>query len=470
METNSTSPNTSPISREKSPFLPFTIPKFSFLLLLLLLLSPVLLIFLILLQIHYYNNSYLPLPCTSVSQFSNRTISMLRLSTTFLPLKDLRLSDHPMEGSTWFMSSLSDSSDAAGEPAYMRFPSAASGGRLLCLAAGDPYDGARNTYALAYREALPENSTIRRGLTFISDTYYDYDNICHGLSALLPFARWHAMNGCKAPARWVLFHWGEPRKTMGNWVRIVAEASTGAPVRIEGFEGKDPAAVNCFEEAVVIRRNDGGMAKERKEEVYDMIRCRARAYCNLTRKEEDSTRVIRMTLLFRVGARSFKNETAVAGVFTRECRKVEGCRIRLARPNNLSFCHQVKLMSETDILVSPHGAQLTNMIFMEKNSSVLEFFPKGWLELAGAGQYVYQWLADWSGMRHQGQWRDPAGQSCPFGDDKPRCFTFHKDAQIGHDELFFSQWAAEVLRETKVRKSPPASTTSVDSSCNYCED
>ncbi|PKU60132.1 hypothetical protein MA16_Dca028650 [Dendrobium catenatum] len=108
-------------------------------------------------------------------------------------------------------------------------------------------------------------------------------------------------------------------------------------------------------------------------------------------------------------------------------------------------------MSETDILISPHGAQMTNMIFMDKNSSVMEFFPKGWLELAGGGQYVFRWLADSAGMRHEGQWRDSEGESCPF-DDKDQCFTFYKDGTIGHDEAFFSQWAAQVLQETKVRK------------------
>lgn len=61
-------------------------------------------------------------------------------------------------------------------------------------------------------------------------------------------------------------------------------------------------------------------------------------------------------------------------------------------------------MTNTDVVASPHGAQLTNMLFMDRNSSVMEFFPKGWFELAGIGQYAHHWMADQSGMNHQGSW------------------------------------------------------------------
>ncbi|XP_020585136.1 uncharacterized protein LOC110027863, partial [Phalaenopsis equestris] len=395
-------------------------------------------------------------PSPSLSHLSNQTLvlSMLRHSITFLPLKDIRLSHNPRAGNTWFISSLPDSPDSPGEPSYLLFPSTSTNNRLLCLSAYDPHDGSRNSYSLAFPEALPYNSTFLPGLTFVSDTFYDYTNLWHGLAAILPFARWHEANGCAKPERWLLFHWGEVRKEMGMWVRSLAEVSTGGKVRMVG--GEEAGRVVCLEEAVVARRNDVGMSEERKEKVYDMMRCRARDHCGLEGKDGGALGGIKMTLLFRVRSRSFKNETAVAGVFQRECGRVEGCSVRLVRLRNLTFCDQVKLMAETDILVSPHGAQMTNMIFMDRNSSVMEFFPKGWLELAGSGQYVFRWLADWAGMRHEGQWRDPNGETCPF-DDKDRCFTFYKDGSIGHDEVFFSQWAARVLREAKMRKLNAAS-------------
>lgn len=130
---------------------------------------------------------------------------------------------------------------------------------------------------------------------------------------------------------------------------------------------------------------------------------------------------------------------------------------------------QVKLMSSTDILISPHGAQLTNMFFMDRNSSVMEFFPKGWLKLAGVGQYVYHWIASWSGMVHQGAWRDPDGDQCQYPDDDRRCMVIFKGGKIGYNESFFSKWAGNVLNEVKIRKAEEMvskkNTTGISSAC-----
>ncbi|XWS54542.1 hypothetical protein CRYUN_Cryun10bG0097900 [Craigia yunnanensis] len=102
-------------------------------------------------------------------------------------------------------------------------------------------------------------------------------------------------------------------------------------------------------------------------------------------------------------------------------------------------CFLAKLMSLTDILISPHGAQLTNMFLMDRNSCVMEFFPKGWLKLAGVGQYVYHWMASWSGMRHRGAWRDPDGEICPYSEDDRRCMSLYKSGTIGYNETYFAE-------------------------------
>ncbi|KAH0989160.1 hypothetical protein GBA52_000643 [Prunus armeniaca] len=71
-------------------------------------------------------------------------------------------------------------------------------------------------------------------------------------------------------------------------------------------------------------------------------------------------------------------------------------------------------MTNTDILASPHGAQLTNMLFTDRNSIIMEFFPNGWLKLDGVGQNVYHWMADQSGMKHICAWWDPhTEKECP---------------------------------------------------------
>lgn len=97
----------------------------------------------------------------------------------------------------------------------------------------------------------------------------------------------------------------------------------------------------CFEKAVVMRHNEGGMSRERRMEVYDLMRCKAREHCNVSLVEGGGGEVIGMTLFMRNGARSFRNETKVAGIFEKECRKVKGCRLMVAHSNNLTVCEQV---------------------------------------------------------------------------------------------------------------------------------
>ncbi|KAK7250538.1 hypothetical protein RIF29_33041 [Crotalaria pallida] len=316
---------------------------------------------------------------------NSNMVHKLRHSVTFLPLKDLRYVNAALQGHTWFMSSLYDTHQD-GEVQYQQFLSESSHGRVLCLKGHDTHDGSRNYYALAWPEALPYNTTFMKGLTFVSYNHYDYGNLFHGLTSMIPFVTWHKMNNCSImPSRWVLYHWGELRFNMGLWLGSLMEATFGGPPNIERF--KDGPV--CFEEAVVMRHNEGGMSRQRRMEVFDLMRCKARMYW----------------------ARSFKNETIVTDIFHKECAKVQGCQFMVAHSNNLTFCEQVKLMSLTDILISPHGAQLTNMFLMEKNSSVMEFFPKGWQKLAGVGQYVYRSIASWAGMKHEGSWRGPIWRS-----------------------------------------------------------
>nr|CAB3453641.1 unnamed protein product [Digitaria exilis] len=379
-------------------------------------------------------------------------VERLRASATFLPLKDTR---HGAE--TWFISTLNATAEPEGEARNLFFPSPASSGRLLCLSAPSRHDGAKNAYALAWRDALPHGvaSPLLPGLTFVSETAYDHTNIWHGLTSLLPFASWHARNGCRSPpARWALFHHGEVRTEMSPWLATLAEATTGAEVAIETFEAA-PSPV-CFEEAVVFRANVAGMNGERMLRAADFMRCKARAYCGVdasTSKAgggETSSALLRVTLLFRTGGRAFKDEAAVTRVFDKECKRVAGCAVAAAHVSNLTFCEQVRLLSSTDVLISAHGAQMTNMLFMDRNSSVMEFYPLGWKERAGGGQYVFRWMAGWAGMRHEGSWWEPIGEPCPNNPDILDCW---KDRQIGHNETYFAQWAARVFAAAKERKA-----------------
>ncbi|KAJ0247323.1 Uncharacterized protein HA466_0167510 [Hirschfeldia incana] len=375
-------------------------------------------------------------------------VEKLRQSVTFLPLKDLRFSNKPLEGHTWFMSSFYDS-QTKGEVQYQEFPSESSKGRLLCLKGFDDHDGSWNYYALAWPQAIPVNASLKKGLTFVSYNHYDYSNMWHGLSSMVPFVAWSLRSGCEKPQRWVLYHWGELRFNMGNWLNEIIRATYGQEPEILHFVDENTPV--CFEKAVVMRHNEGGMSRERRIEVFDLIRCKARNYCNISSSETSRPR-IGMTLLMRTGPRSFKNVSAVTNIFKRECKRVEGCELKVAYSNNLTFCEQVELMRNTDVLVSPHGAQLTNLVLMDRNSSVMEFYPKGWLKLAGVGQFVYQWGANWSGMRHEGSWRDPVGETCQFLDTDRRCMSVYKNGKIGYNETYFGNWARSVLERVKIMK------------------
>ncbi|GLT60871.1 hypothetical protein SLA2020_336140 [Shorea laevis] len=109
-------------------------------------------------------------------------------------MKDLRFAKTAMTGHTWFMSSLNDTYEE-NEAEYLYFPSQASKGRLLCIKGRNTEDGTKNSYALAWPESLPESATYMKGLTFMSDTYYDYGNLWHGVTAMSPFVGWSIRMG-----------------------------------------------------------------------------------------------------------------------------------------------------------------------------------------------------------------------------------------------------------------------------------
>lgn len=263
----------------------------------------------------------------------------LQESVTFVPLKDLRYTDTAQEGHTWFMSSMNDTFEQ-GEVHHQQFPSNSSKGRLLCIKGQDNHDGARNSYALAWPEALPKGATLMKGLTYISNNHYDYENLWHGLAAMVPFVAWHIKNECATPSRWILYHWGELRYTMGSWLKNLMEATYTGTLNIQTFEGFGDDEPVCFEKAVVMRHNVGGMSVEKLIKVFDLIRCKARIFCNVS-VEGNVEDKIGMTILTRTGTRSFRNELEVVRIFSEECGKVKGCRLMVAQSNNLTFCEQV---------------------------------------------------------------------------------------------------------------------------------
>ncbi|GAB4844935.1 hypothetical protein Ancab_038330 [Ancistrocladus abbreviatus] len=346
-----------------------------------------------------------------------------------------------MDGNTWFMSSFNDTYEE-NEAEYLYFPSQASKGRLLCIKGSINRDGTLNSYALAWPESLPESAILLKGLSFISSTYYDFQNLWHGLSAFAPFVGWSLKNGCLKPRRWVLFRQGALQTRRGSWLQKLTLASYGE-IPIETFE-KGADVPHCFDKALVMRHDVGKMGRKKSYEVFEQIRCKARTFCGI--KPGGKGRELNEN----GGAHHQAN---CADEARRECGKVEGCILNVVQIDDLNFCDQVKELTYTDILASPHGAQLTNMIFMDRNSTVMEFIPKGWLEFAGMGQYCYHWLADQAGMKHPPAWREKLEKKeCPNPEDGFECWHYYKYGLVGHDETFFAEWARTILNEVKLRK------------------
>lgn len=137
---------------------------------------------------------------------------------------------------------------------------------------------------------------------------------------------------------------------MGQWLTTLMEATYDGPPYVEVFEGIGDDKPVCFEKAVVMRHNEGGMSRDRRMKAYDLMRCKARVYCNASLKgrgaevNDQGVPVIGMTMFMRTGPRSFRNETAVIRIFERECAKVDGCRLIVGYSNNLSFCEQVNML------------------------------------------------------------------------------------------------------------------------------
>ena len=55
--------------------------------------------------------------------------------------------------------------------------------------------------------------------------------------------------------------------------------------------------------------------------------------------------------------------------------EIKDLTLKVVTMDSLSFEEQVRIMAETDLLISPHGAGLTNSIFMQQERAVLELFP-----------------------------------------------------------------------------------------------
>lgn len=271
---------------------------------------------------------------TKPNHRKNEKLLEFKGENLFLPMKDASQPGMSDTDTNWFMSGLRGKLTGSGET--FDLPRDDPAGRVLCVRGQDPHDGTKNAYGLF--TTLPANAVVLRGITFIADNYWDYHNPWHAMSALANFATWRLENECAKPDRVILYHMGELVVSMGAWITHVLHAAFEGPVPIESVTQAGSSV--CFERAVVQRRGLGGVDKAHIHAVFDMLRCKARRYCSVSRRERK--RAPAVLLLTRSGPRAFANESGVAAVVRQECDEVPGCHLRVANAANLTFCEQVR--------------------------------------------------------------------------------------------------------------------------------
>lgn len=102
---------------------------------------------------------------------------------------------------------------------------------------------------------------------------------------------------------------------------------------------------------------------------------------------------VRVGILDRKKSRSLQNRGAIVKAIERALQR--SVKFRVIDFEDRSFYEQVEFLANTDILISPHGAQLTGLPFLPNCASVLELFPGGYQV-----PYFYGSLAAVSGVAH----------------------------------------------------------------------
>ena len=96
------------------------------------------------------------------------------------------------------------------------------------------------------------------------------------------------------------------------------------------------------------------------------IRRQAYRFCNASAPRAPRF----VTLLSRRGARrQLVNEEEIVAVL-----RAAGFEAQLQNFAGKSFCEQVRVMQATRVVVSNHGAQLANLLFLQPGSAVIELF------------------------------------------------------------------------------------------------
>lgn len=130
----------------------------------------------------------------------------------------------------------------------------------------------------------------------------------------------------------------------------------------------------CFRRVLLLDRShyngDGGSLSGWM--AADLFRAAAYKYSNVTLSQPDQHHPYHIALLQRTGRRRFVNLPFIQTLI----KKHFGDRLEVSiHYTNGSFAEQVTLFESSDIVMSPHGAGETNIIFLRPFTVFIEAFP-----------------------------------------------------------------------------------------------
>lgn len=150
------------------------------------------------------------------------------------------------------------------------------------------------------------------------------------------------------------------KKTPPEWP-IVVNAK-----RYEGPSHSHPHAGYAFQDV-----HDTAVLRDAMLQHYNLLDDEMKAGC---KRETAKTKPV-IGILNRKLRRSVANlDSLVDGIY-----EAFGQRVEVKYFENATFFEQIAYFSQVDILLSPHGAQLTSLPFMPDCGGVIEFFPVAYL-------------------------------------------------------------------------------------------
>ena len=94
-------------------------------------------------------------------------------------------------------------------------------------------------------------------------------------------------------------------------------------------------------------------------------------------------------------SRKIKNEEELIEHFSKLYPRADVKGVQL---DTLSFKEQLEIITQTDILLSMHGAGLSHILFLPPHAGVVEMFPTYWLKY---GMNHFRTMARWKGLHYQ---------------------------------------------------------------------